>query len=642
MDKKHLDVFEQRLKEVKEQYLKIQNDKDNKDDKFEELKKIINKCNIIEEYNLAYLKSLKEFEDDKNFKSVLENYECSLSIETIDENFPKIINKIKAMDKIKLLIFSILELESLPKCFQEIKIKNIFDQIKSEKYYKLNCQLLPSDNMELYLYNLYQVFRISIVEKIKGFKINELDRYENEGDKIRDKNMLKEINMMIDEHNKIKNDKKKEKEQKELSIKISSKSDKLRIFQIVRNKHFQNYLKGFGQFYLKLNSYLDKYFFHNENFNENDIILFEQFIHALPNYEFQNLDYNYSEVWKESFEEIPLINKKELLNNLNNLRKGSLNAQLINNNMHMQIKSNGNIIIIKNIYKYSFNGLIGYLTYRGEIKGINDFELIKFLKIQYLSEFIHKTILNDKWKTFLYEVFNSKTIETLVNSVYSSAKNIDKKEYKKIIDSVKFFNFHCVNLGQSYPLYDIFICGIITRDETDPLEWIKYYLRLLIIYMHEILDHIIIFLIKVLYDKDIKSPETKGDKYSRTANKRGRESGEYLHVKLFGKLLKKLTRNELCFIFDIKNYSDNYKIFTANFSKCNNKQYETPEILKDLFNNLDLEKFNEIALDIYASKGVDEFTFNILDENERICKIIDIKEDEDFIPENLINDLNIN
>ena len=172
MDKKHLDVFEQRLKEVKEQYLKIQNDKDNKDDKFEELKKIINKCNIIEEYNLAYLKSLKEFEDDKNFKSVLENYECSLSIETIDENFPKIINKIKAMDKIKLLIFSILELESLPKYFQEIKIKNIFDQIKSEKYYKLNCQLLPSDNMELYLYNLYQVFRIIILEKINRFQIN--------------------------------------------------------------------------------------------------------------------------------------------------------------------------------------------------------------------------------------------------------------------------------------------------------------------------------------------------------------------------------------------------------------------------------------------------------------------------------------
>ena len=160
--------------------------------------------------------------------------------------------------------------------------------------------------------------------------------------------------------------------------------------------------------------------------------------------------------------------------------------------------------------------MIGYLAYKGVIKVINNFELIKFLKIQYFSEFIHKTILNDKWKTFLYEVFNSKTIETLINSVYSSAKNIDKKVYKQIIDSVKFFNFQSINLGKSYPLYNIFISGIIPKDETNPLEWIKYYISLLIIYMNEILDHIIIFIIKVLYDKDIKRIE----------------SGEYIHVKL--------------------------------------------------------------------------------------------------------------
>ena len=286
--------------------------------------------------------------------------------------------------------------------------------------------------------------------------------------------------------------------------------------------------------------------------------------------------------------------------------------------------------------------MIGYLAYKGEIKEINNFELIKFLKIQYFSEFIHNTILNDKWKTFLYEVFNSKTIETLVNSVYSSAKNIDKKVYKQIIDSVKFFNFHCNNLSQSFPLCNIFISGIIPKDETNPLEWIKYYLRLLIIYMHEILDHIIIILIKVLYDKDIKSPETKGDKFSKTANKRGMESGEYLHVKLFGKLLKKLTRNELFFIFDLKNYSDDYQIFTDNFSKCNDKNYEIPVVLKGLFKNLDIEKFSEITIDIYASKGIDEFTFNVFDENERICKMIDIKEYEDVSLENIVNDLNIN
>ena len=204
--------------------------------------------------------------------------------------------------------------------------------------------------MELYIHNLYQVFKIFIVQKINRFKINELDRYANEEYKIRDKSMLEEINMMIEEHNKIKNDKEKEKEKKELSIKIYSKSDELKIFRIVHNRHFQDYLKGFCKYYCRLNSYLDKNFFHNENFNENDIILFEQFIYALSNYEFQNLDYNYIEVWKESFKEISILSKKEMLNNLNKLRKGSLYANLVNNNKDLWIKSDGNNIIIKNIY----------------------------------------------------------------------------------------------------------------------------------------------------------------------------------------------------------------------------------------------------------------------------------------------------
>ena len=85
------------------------------------------------------------------------------------------------------------------------------------------------------------------------------------------------------------------------------------------------------------------------------------------------------------------------------------------------------------------------------------------------------------------------------------------------------------------------------------MEQIRYYARLLIIFMQEILGHILIFLIRTLYDKSIKSPQTKGNSYSITANHRGRESGEYLYVKLFGKLLKSLTLNELCFIFNIEN-----------------------------------------------------------------------------------------
>ena len=50
-----------------------------------------------------------------------------------------------------------------------------------------------------------------------------------------------------------------------------------------------------------------------------------------------------------------------------------------------------------------------------------------------------------------------------------------------------------------------------------------------------------LFIIRSLYDKNTHSSETKSNIYYKTVRRRGKESGEYLHVKVFGKLLKRLT-----------------------------------------------------------------------------------------------------
>jgi hypothetical protein len=311
-----------------------------------------------------------------------------------------------------------------------------------------------------------------------------------------------------------------------------------------------------------------------------------------------------------------------------------INFKIINNNQDLKMNYYGKIFIINNIQKYSFDALISYLIGRQNKNKIDNFELIKYLKIQYFSDFIHETILGNKWKDFLYEVFKSNTIQSLIHSVHKDTEKISEEEYKKLIDSVNFFNFHTSNIGQSYPLYNIFISGIISVKEREPLEQIRYYARLLIIFMDEILGHIIIFIIKSLYDKTIKSPETKGKEYSKVANIRGRESGEYLHVQLFGKLLNKITPKELCFIFNTDNYSENdYKIFTQKFLKCNDEKIVKPKILIDLLNKININKISDIPLGIYPSKENIEFSFNIIEENEIICRKIDF---EDFDENNLI------
>ena len=63
-------------------------------------------------------------------------------------------------------------------------------------------------------------------------------------------------------------------------------------------------------------------------------------------------------------------------------------------------------------------------------------------------------------------------------------------------------------------------------------------------------------------------------------------------MQLFGKLLKNLNLEVICFIFDINNYSQiNYKEFQKNFENCKGKAFKIPDILKDLLkdiNNKDL------------------------------------------------------
>ena len=140
MEDSRLGLFQYKLNRIKEDYDKIKNNKGKKEDILEELKTIIDQCNIFEEYNLKYLESLKSVETEKNLNVYLEKYEGSITSNKFNETFPNKkdrIIKISPLKKIQLLIFDIINLEGLSKPEQEIKLKSIFEKIKSIKIYKL-------------------------------------------------------------------------------------------------------------------------------------------------------------------------------------------------------------------------------------------------------------------------------------------------------------------------------------------------------------------------------------------------------------------------------------------------------------------------------------------------------------------------
>ena len=77
------------------------------------------------------------------------------------------------------------------------------------------------------------------------------------------------------------------------------------------------------------------------------------------------------------------------------------------------------------------------MSEKEDVCPISDFELLNSIKVQYYDSFMYEKILNDNWKNFFYNVFESPTISNLISNVYKNGANF-KYELKKIIDSVKF------------------------------------------------------------------------------------------------------------------------------------------------------------------------------------------------------------
>ena len=102
-------------------------------------------------------------------------------------------------------------------------------------------------------------------------------------------------------------------------------------------------------------------------------------------------------------------------------------------------------------------------------------------------------------------------------------------------------------------------------------------------------------------------------------------------MELFGHLLKNLSLEEICFIFDIKNYEEeNYLEFKKKFLNCKNNKVNIPDILSGLIKENNSVDFGEINLNIYLSEEKEDFSINLLDDNVRICNTLDLLNENNY------------
>ena len=132
MESFRLNIFKEKIMNVSKVYEEMK--KDNSIDKLEELKKIIDDCNIFEKYNIEYLKLLKQIEKEEIFKNNLEKFECTLTEDKIIKNFYEFRkSKIESIDKIKIIMEELSTLNFQTDKEKELVIKNLFSQKKKRK-----------------------------------------------------------------------------------------------------------------------------------------------------------------------------------------------------------------------------------------------------------------------------------------------------------------------------------------------------------------------------------------------------------------------------------------------------------------------------------------------------------------------------
>jgi hypothetical protein len=183
--------------------------------------------------------------------------------------------------------------------------------------------------------------------------------------------------------------------------------------------------------------------FNNKSFeNYDDLELLYKYILFLSSFDFRHLDDYFIDLWNESLNDEQLTEENikdelEILNKENERLKKKIKFTLENNNIKVTIVQN--TFVISDIKKYSFEALYKYLREIKRNSDINYFDLLYYIKIQYFNEYIKSNIITEKWRGFYYKIFESNVIKSLLGELFGL--NVEKYDFKKIFDSIQYFNF---------------------------------------------------------------------------------------------------------------------------------------------------------------------------------------------------------
>lgn len=422
-----------------------------------------------------------------------------------------------------------------------------------------NKKKVTWDNKELYLYCLYEFLIYSVTHLLIYYNKIELSP------KILDN----------EEYKKICNELDKEILKQNNEIKINSLKIR-KITFLLNHAQFFGYIKNMKAFLNAVDKNFNIRFKNLELDNNDDQILFEDYIHFLATYKFDKCDY--ISLWNSTFVPLSLENKKKIIN-----VEHQIIYELSEDGKKLRL-FDGDKDDILEADKYDLENLIYYSKEESDINSIK-WKINKYIKPIYYKEELFVCKTKEYWKKLLIDIFQSKAYTEVRNSLLNQSQ-IDffmvDNIISEIIDNIKFFIYSTMFFGNTNKMtntiYEYGNYNIEIKNKSIAL--LIFYGFHIIINIHEIGGHLNIRYQYFIFLKDeFCSPkidrDSKENYYTKFANERGKESGETIEIELFGKVKSGLTIKEALFILNKDNYELSAKEFKEKFLECNSKSFDS-------------------------------------------------------------------
>jgi len=360
-------------------------------DLYDELLKINNTDEVIVFKYLLYIKEIHR--DSNNSIFVIEDFKKYINhipIKKWNDNFSSIIKKeLSSLGKLDFIFQIILSQNWIHTDYKNMRLilQQFSNCIKETNKPINNTSPITWENRELYIYYLVRDFIGQIKNKILYYSQEKY--FKN----IKNKNFIECTEKLKSLQSKLEDEMPKPLKDKLLES-IEKEKDKRESIILCEGDFFKKYLYNFRKYLFTIKNTFLKDLKEKQLDDKKDKEFFERFLLFITNYNFENLNREMLDVWENSFNNLKLPEKIEIVGNYFDVYSAFDFKFENETKIEITLEEFEDPIVVDNIDDYEIKNLLKEITTKGNFDE-NDF--IKFVKAPKIGDHLYIKKIMDEW-----------------------------------------------------------------------------------------------------------------------------------------------------------------------------------------------------------------------------------------------------